>query len=81
MSFGIYLAGIILVVCGLIFGAVILHTPVMWIAAGALVALGLGTLLAVTSTRQKDPSRELRFAPPGRRRSGGFVRVATAGRL
>jgi hypothetical protein len=55
MSFGIYIAGIILVIGGLIYGAAIVHTPVHWIVAGALVLLGLGVLLAVKVTRQKDP--------------------------
>lgn len=56
MSFGIYLGGIILVIGGLIYGAVILNVPVPWIVVGALVTLGLGMLLAVKATRQKDPS-------------------------
>src|SRR5689334_11989104 len=54
MSFGIYLAGIVLVVCGLVYGAAILHTPVPWIVVGALVALGIGVLAAVKATRQRD---------------------------
>ena len=54
MSFGIYLSGIIFVIGGLVYGAVLLHVPVHWIVVGALVALGLGTLTAVKNTRQKD---------------------------
>ena len=54
MSFGIYLAGIVLVVGGLIYGAAILHAPLHWIVVGALVALGLGVLAAVKATRQRD---------------------------
>ncbi len=56
MSFGIYIAGIILVLGGLIYGAAILHAPVPWIIVGALVLLGLGVLTAVKTTRQKDPT-------------------------
>ena len=56
MSFGIYLGGIFLVIGGLVYGAVILHTPIPWIIVGALVLLGLGMLLAVKATRQKDPA-------------------------
>ena len=55
MSFGIYFGGIVLVIVGLVYGAVILHTPVPWIVVGALVMLGLGTLMAVKATRQRDP--------------------------
>ncbi|MGD0618622.1 MAG: hypothetical protein ABSB67_13260 [Bryobacteraceae bacterium] len=56
MSFGIYLAGFLLVICGLIYGAVILHIPAHWIAVGAIVLLGLAILKGVQSTRGKDPS-------------------------
>jgi hypothetical protein len=54
MSFGIYIAGIVLVLGGLIYGAAILHAPVPWIVVGALVLLGLGILAAVKATRQRD---------------------------
>ncbi len=54
MSFGIYLAGILFVVGGLVYGAVLVHVPAHWIVVGALVALGLGILAAVKSTRQRD---------------------------
>jgi len=56
MSFGIYIAGIILVIGGLVFGAAILHAPVHWIVVGALVLLGFGILTGVKATRQKDPT-------------------------
>jgi hypothetical protein len=32
-----------------------MHVPAHWIAAGAIVLLGLGILKAVMVTRQKDP--------------------------
>lgn len=54
MSFGIYIAGIMLLVGGLAYGAAILHVPVPWIVVGALVSLGLGVLAAVKATRQRD---------------------------
>jgi hypothetical protein len=54
MSFGIYLAGILFVVGGLVYGAALLHVPVHWIVVGALVALGIGILTAVKNTRQRD---------------------------
>ncbi|MBS1151147.1 MAG: hypothetical protein H6Q89_2845 [Myxococcaceae bacterium] len=55
MSFGIYVGGILLVIGGLIYAAAILHAPIPWIVVGALIALGLGILMAVKATRQKDP--------------------------
>lgn len=56
MSFGIYLGGIVLVIGGLIYAAALVSVPVHWIVVGALVLLGLGMLLAVKATRQKDPA-------------------------
>ncbi|MDB5219781.1 MAG: hypothetical protein JWO86_7708 [Myxococcaceae bacterium] len=54
MSFGIYLGGIVVVLAGLIYGAVLCHAPVPWIVVGALVILGAGILTAVKATRQRD---------------------------
>jgi hypothetical protein len=56
MSFGIYAVGYALVIAGLIYGAHLLHVPAHWIAAGAIVLLGLGILSGVKATREKDPS-------------------------
>ena len=56
MSFGIYVLGYALVIAGLVYGAHLLHVPAHWIAAGAIVLLGLGILSGVKATRQKDPS-------------------------
>ena len=56
MSFGIYIIGFLLVVGGLIYGAVLLHMPPHWIAVLTLVLLGLGVVSGVKNTRQKDPS-------------------------
>jgi cadmium resistance protein CadD (predicted permease) len=54
MSFGIYLTGFIVVVCGLIYGASLIHVPTHWIVVGGLVLVGLGILTGVKATRQKD---------------------------
>jgi hypothetical protein len=54
MSFGIYVGGIALVVGGMIYAAAMLHVPLPWIVAGALVAMGFGILTAVKSTRSRD---------------------------
>jgi hypothetical protein len=56
MSFGIYLGGIVLLIGGLIYGASLMHAPLPWIVAAALVMLGLGVLAAVKATRQRDPA-------------------------
>ncbi len=57
MSFGIYAIGFAIVISGLIYAAYLMHMPAHWIAAGAIVLLGLGILKAVKVTRQKDPVR------------------------
>jgi formate-dependent nitrite reductase membrane component NrfD len=56
MSFGIYVVGFLILIGGLIWGAVMLHVPERWIAVGAIVLLGLAILKGVKATRQKDPS-------------------------
>jgi len=57
MSFGIYIAGFVILISGLIYGAVILHVAPQWIAVGAIVLFGLAILKGVQSTRGKDPSQ------------------------
>jgi hypothetical protein len=56
MSFVIYIAGVLIFVGGLIYGAILLHVPAQWIAVGSLVTLGLAVLTGVKVTRQKDPA-------------------------
>ena len=56
MSFGIYIAGFLILIGGLIYGAVLLHIAAHWIAVGAIVLFGLAILKGVSATRQKDPS-------------------------
>jgi uncharacterized membrane protein len=56
MSFGIYAAGYVLVIAGLIYGAHLMHVPAHWIVVGSIVLLGLGVLSGVKATRQRDPS-------------------------
>jgi hypothetical protein len=56
MSFGIYIAGFLVLIGGLIYGAVLLHMPTHWIAVGAIVLLGLAILKGVQATRAKDPA-------------------------
>ncbi len=54
MSFGIYLAGVVVVVAGLIYGASLMHVPTHWIVVGGLVLIGIGILTGIKATRQKD---------------------------
>ncbi len=53
-SFLIYAIGLVVVLAGLIYGAVLLNVPQQWIIVGALVVLGLGVVMGVGKTRQKD---------------------------
>ncbi|HWD00626.1 MAG TPA: hypothetical protein VG456_27910 [Candidatus Sulfopaludibacter sp.] len=55
MSFGIYLLGFVILIGGLIYGAVLLHVPSHWIVVMSIVLVGLGILKGVQSTRQRDP--------------------------
>ena len=54
MSFGLYAAGFVIVIVGLIYGAHLMHVPTHWIVVGAVVLLGVGILSGVKATRQKD---------------------------
>ncbi|MGE4073239.1 MAG: hypothetical protein AB7E72_18875 [Lysobacterales bacterium] len=56
MSFGIYLVGALILIGGLIYGAVLAAIPTHWIVVGAIIAVGASILAAVGATRQKDPS-------------------------
>ncbi|MBK9656591.1 MAG: hypothetical protein IPO66_14475 [Rhodanobacteraceae bacterium] len=54
MSFAIYLAGAVILIGGLVYGAVLMQAPPQWIAVGVFVAVGLSILAGVRVTRQKD---------------------------
>jgi hypothetical protein len=54
MSFGIYAAGFAVLIAGLVYAAHLMRMPPHWIAAGAIVMVGIGILSAVKATRQKD---------------------------
>lgn len=56
MSFGLYLVGFLILIGGLIYGAMIMHIAAHWIVVGAFVLAGLGIVMGVTATRQKDAS-------------------------
>lgn len=53
-TFVIYAIGFVILLAGLIYGAVLLSVPTQWIIVGSLVLLGLGIALGVGKTRVKD---------------------------
>jgi hypothetical protein len=55
MSYGLYIAGFVIIISGLIYGAVLLHLPPQWIVVGSVVLLGIAIVKGVKATRQKDP--------------------------
>jgi hypothetical protein len=56
MSYGLYVAGFLIVIGGLIYAAVLMHMPTQWIVVGSVVLIGLAILTGVKATRQKDPN-------------------------
>jgi len=56
MSYVLYVVGFVIVIGGLIGGAILLHAPTSWIVVGAVVLLGLAIMTGVKAARQKDPS-------------------------
>jgi hypothetical protein len=57
MSYGLYLVGFVIIIGGLIYGAVLLHLPTQWIVVGSVVLLGIAIVKGVKATRQKDPGK------------------------
>jgi len=55
MSFAIYITGFLILIGGLVYGAILLNVPYQWIIVGSIVMLGLAVLAGVKVTRQKDP--------------------------
>jgi hypothetical protein len=57
-SLAIYVVGFIILIAGLAYGANMAGLATQWIVVGVLVLMGLGVVLGVTRTRQKDPSHD-----------------------
>jgi len=57
MSYGLYVVGFVIIIGGLIYGAVLSHVLLQWIIVGSVVLLGIAILTGVKATRQKDPSK------------------------
>ena len=56
MSYGLYVAGFLIVIGGLMYGAYLVHMPTQWIIVGSVVLLGIAIVSGVKAARQKDPS-------------------------
>jgi len=57
-AFMLYVIGFIVLLAGLIYGAVLIHIPQTWIIVGALVLVGIGIMSAVSQTKRRDPPSE-----------------------
>ncbi len=57
MSYGLYVLGAVIVIVGLVYGAVLLRVPTPWLGVITLVLLGLAVLSGVKQTRERDHSR------------------------
>lgn len=55
-SFGVYLAGFIVLIIGLAIGAHLLGAPPMWIGVGVICLLGIAILSAVKRTQTPRPT-------------------------
>ncbi len=54
MSFGIYAFGFLFIIIGLGYLAHLMHIPQAYIAAGAIILVGMGITMGVQNTRQRD---------------------------
>ena len=57
-AFMLYIVGFIILLGGLIYGALLIHVPQTWIIVGSLVIIGLGVMSAVSHTKRRDPPSE-----------------------
>jgi hypothetical protein len=57
-AFVLYVAGFIILLGGLVYGAFLLHVSHTWIGVGALVMIGLGIMSAVSRTKQRDAPKK-----------------------
>jgi peptidoglycan/LPS O-acetylase OafA/YrhL len=55
MSFALYAIGILVLIAGLVYVAVLTHVATHWIIAMVIVLIGAGLMAAVNNTRQRDP--------------------------
>lgn len=57
-AFTLYIAGFVVLLSGLAYGAFLLHVPHTWIVVGVLVIVGFGIMSAVSHTKRRDPPSE-----------------------
>ena len=57
MSYTLYVVGYVIVIGGLIYGAILLHIPAQWIGVGSIMLLGIAVVTGVKATRQKDTGK------------------------
>lgn len=53
-NLGIYLVGVLVVVCGAGYGAHLLGVSSTWIGVGAAIVVGLGIMGAVSKTQKRE---------------------------
>jgi hypothetical protein len=54
MAFGLYGLGILILIVGLVYVAVLAHVATHWIVAMVIILLGAGLIGAVNNTKQRD---------------------------
>ena len=54
MSFALYIVGILILISGLVYVAVLTHVHTQWIVAMVIILVGAGLIAAVNNTRQRD---------------------------
>ena len=54
MSFALYVAGMVILIGGLIYVAVLTHVHSQWIVAMVIVLAGAGLMAAVNNTKPRD---------------------------
>ena len=54
-GFGIYFIGFVILTIGVAGGLMLAGVPPQWVGVAALILLGIGTMMAITKTKMKDP--------------------------
>ncbi len=54
MSFALYGAGLLILIGGLVYVAVLTHVASHWIIAKVIILVGAGLMAAVNNTKQRD---------------------------
>jgi uncharacterized membrane protein YjjP (DUF1212 family) len=54
MSFGLYVAGFLVVIAGVAWGLIELGAPTTWVIIASVILFGVGILTGVARTRSRD---------------------------